>query len=71
VTDDLFVVQGQIRAKKNLQFFFITALWIIESAVFEIVLEFNSSVLIFFLKVFGCRCMWNQFMKKYEIALTF
>ena len=43
-------------------FFFISALWFIESAVFEVVLEFNSSVLIF-VEVFGCRCMWNQVMK--------
>lgn len=46
--DDLCALQAQRCAKKILHFLlFISELWFIKSAEYEIVLEFNSYVLIF------------------------
>ena len=63
-------VQAQRCAKKILQFFFISALWFTEFAVFEIVLEFNSSVLIFPGSIWAQMHVESSYEVKYEIELN-
>lgn len=56
--------------RKFYNFFFISALWFIESAVFEIVLEFNSSLLIFPGSSWVQMHVESGYEIKYEIELN-
>jgi hypothetical protein len=56
--------------RKFYNFFFISALWFIESAVFEIVLEFNSSELIFPGSIWVQMHVESGYEIKYEIELN-
>jgi hypothetical protein len=56
--------------RKFYNFFFISALWFIESGVFEIVLEFNSSLLIFPGSSWVQMHVESGYEIKYEIELN-
>jgi len=68
--DNMCAVQAQRCAKNILQFFFISALRFIKCAVFEIVLEFNSSVLIFPGSSWVQMHVESGYEIKYEIELN-
>jgi len=56
--------------RKFYNFFFISELWFIESVEFEIVLEFNSSVLIFPGSIWVQTHVESVYEIKYEIELN-
>jgi hypothetical protein len=69
--DYMCAVQAQRCAKKILQFFFlISAVWFIESAIFEIILEFKSSVLIYRGSSWVQMHVESDYEIKYEIELN-
>lgn len=59
-----------VRRKFYIFFFLISELWFIESAEFEIVLEFNSSVLIFPGSIWVQTHVESGYEIKYEIELN-
>ena len=68
--DDIVLYKHRGVQRKFYNFFFISALWFTEFAVFEIVLEFNSSVLIFPGSIWAQMYVESSYEVKYEIELN-